>query len=96
MSDFSVGICVINLHIPESQSLKAKRSVVKRLKEKIKNQFPLSVAELPNNDLWQRVDLAVAQINGSSVVISKTFESLVKFVESFHSVTIVDYKIEML
>ena len=96
MSDFSVGICVINLHLPHSQSLKTKRSVVKSLKDKIKNQFPVSIAEIGDNNLWQRIDLAVAQINGTASVISRTFENLVEFIESYHDVAIVDYKIEML
>jgi uncharacterized protein len=96
MSDFSVGICVINLHIPDSRSLKSKRSVVKSLKDRIKNQYPVSIAEIPDNDLWQRVDLALAQINGSSAIISKTFESIIQFIESNYSVSIVDFNIEML
>ena len=96
MSNFAVGICLINIHIPESRSMKAKRSVIKSLKEKIKNQFPVSIAEISNNDLWQRADLAAAQINSSSVVISRTFEKLIEFIESNHAVSLIDYKIEML
>jgi len=95
MSNFSVGVCILNLHIPQSRSLKAKRGIIQSLKNKIRNQFPVSVAEVGDNDLWQRVDLAIAQINGSSLVIDKTFDNLIKFIESNHSVTIVDYKIEL-
>jgi uncharacterized protein len=96
MSDFSVGICVIQLHIPHSQSLKSKRSVVKSLKEKIKNQYPVSIAEVGNLELWQKVELALAQVNNSSSLISNTFEKIIKFIESHHEINLIDYKVEML
>ena len=96
MSDFSLGVCIINLHIPHSQSLKAKRSVVKSLKDRIKNQFPVSIAEVGDLDVWQKVELAVAQINSSSAVINSTFEKLIDFIESHHEINLIDYKIEML
>lgn len=96
MSDFSIGICVINLHLPCSNSLKAKRSIIKSLKDRIKNKFPVSIAEVGDNDLWQRIELAIAQVSGSASIINKTFESLLGFIESHHEVNLVDYKIEML
>ena len=66
MSNFSLGVCLINLYIPESQSLKMKRSVVKSLKDKIKRQFPVSIAEVGNGDLWQSVDFAIGSTSVKS------------------------------
>ena len=58
-----VGICRIELHIPESRSLKDKRQVIKRIKDKIRNSFNVSIAEIDNNDLWQRASLGVSVIS---------------------------------
>ena len=48
-----VGSYRIELHFPESRSLKAKRSVLNRLKSRL-SQLNLSVAEVEGQDKWQR------------------------------------------
>jgi uncharacterized protein YlxP (DUF503 family) len=57
-----VGIALIELHIPGSSSLKAKRSVLNRIKERVKNRFNASVAEVDYQDLWQRAAIGVAVV----------------------------------
>ncbi|HEC82890.1 MAG TPA: DUF503 domain-containing protein, partial [Firmicutes bacterium] len=49
-----VCTCLVSLHIPDSGSLKAKRLVIRRLKDRIRNKFNVSVAEVDDFDLWQR------------------------------------------
>ena len=46
----NAGVCKIRLHIPESQSLKEKRRVVKSITSRIRNQFNISVAEVGDYD----------------------------------------------
>ena len=41
-----VGLLTLDLHIPEANSLKSKRMVIKSLIQKIKNKFNVSVAEV--------------------------------------------------
>ena len=58
-----VGTYQIELFIPASQSLKAKRSVVQSLKAKLA-QLNVAVAEVDGQDLWQRAVLGVAAVSG--------------------------------
>jgi uncharacterized protein YlxP (DUF503 family) len=49
-----VGLLTLELYLFEAQSLKEKRIIIKSLKDRIKNKFNVSVAEVDANDLWQR------------------------------------------
>ena len=55
-----VGILFVELHFPESGSLKGKRKYVKSAKAQLQNRFGASVAEVDHHDLWQRAGLTVA------------------------------------
>ena len=55
-----VGILTVELHFPESGSLKGKRKHVKSAKAQLRERFGASVAEVDHHDLWQRSTLAVA------------------------------------
>ena len=57
-----VGLLRLDLHVPGAQSLKDKRSVVKRLKDQLRGRFNLAVAEVEANDLWQRATLGLCAI----------------------------------
>ena len=55
-----VGILTVELHFPESGSLKGKRRYVKSAKAQLRERFGASVAEVDHHDLWQRSRLTVA------------------------------------
>jgi uncharacterized protein YlxP (DUF503 family) len=55
-----VGILSVELHFPESGSLKGKRKFVKSAKAQLQQRFGASVAEVDHHELWQRSRLTVA------------------------------------
>jgi uncharacterized protein len=55
-----VGILSVELHFPESRSLKGKRKHLASAKAQLQNRFGASVAEVDHHDLWQRARLTVA------------------------------------
>ena len=55
-----VGILSVELHFPESGSLKGKRKYVKSAKAQLQNRFGASVAEVDHHELWQRSRLTVS------------------------------------
>lgn len=60
MSTGFVGILSVELHFPESGSLKGKRKFVKSAKAQLQHRFGVSVAEVDHHELWQRARLMVA------------------------------------
>jgi uncharacterized protein len=59
-----IGILTIEIHIEHSHSLKEKRHVVKSLKDRLRERFNVSVAEIDHLDSWQ--DSVVAAVNVSN------------------------------
>lgn len=60
MSTGFVGILCVELHFPESNSLKGKRKFVKSAKAQLQHRFGAAVAEVDHHDLWQRARLTLA------------------------------------
>ena len=57
-----VGLLTVELHVPGSQSLKDKRMVLRRIKDRLK-KFNVAVSEVEHHDLWQRAALAVVTVS---------------------------------
>ena len=55
-----VGILSVELHFPESGSLKGKRKYVKSAKAQLQNRLGASVAEVDYHELWQRSRLTLS------------------------------------
>ncbi len=86
----------MDIHIPDSGSLKSKRFVLKSLKDRVHNKFNVSIAEVDSNDLWQRSSLGVAVVANDSSHAHKVLEKVAAFTESTPEIEILDYKIEVL
>ena len=60
MASVYVGILSLELHFPESSSLKDKRMHLRSLKAQLANRVGCSVAEVDHHDTWQRSRLTLA------------------------------------
>jgi uncharacterized protein YlxP (DUF503 family) len=58
-----VGLLTLELHIPDAHSLKDKRQVLRSLKDKLRKDFNVAVAELEHHDVWQRSVIGVVTIS---------------------------------
>ncbi len=91
-----VGLLTLDLHIPEANSLKTKRMVVKSLIDRIKNKFNVSVAEVDAQNLWQRSVIGIAIVANETLIINKVFEKIRTVVYNTHEVEVIDSTTEML
>jgi uncharacterized protein len=90
-----VGICSVELRIPGNDSLKGKRSVVRRIKERVKNTFNVSVAEVADLDTLQRAGLGIAFVSNDASHVHSTLSKVVNFIDRLYLAEIVDYHIEV-
>jgi uncharacterized protein len=58
-----VGLLTLELHIPDAQSLKDKRQVLRSLKDRLRRQFNVAVAELDHHEAWQRSVIGVVTLS---------------------------------
>ncbi len=91
-----VGLLTLDLHIPEANSLKSKRAVVKSLIDRIKNKFNVSIAEVDAQNLWQRCIIGIAFVSNETVMIHRVFEKIRTLVLNANSIELLDSNIELL
>ena len=60
-----IAILTLEVRIEAAQSLKDKRQVLRSLKDKLRQSFNVSVAELDETNLWQRATIGVVSISSS-------------------------------
>lgn len=90
-----VGTLRMELHIPASHSLKAKRSVVNHVKERLRTRFNASVAEIDYQDLWQRAALGVAVVSGEGAGLDRVLRDILEVVEREDRLQVLDYQIRI-
>lgn len=55
-----VGVAKLSLAIPNAHSLKEKRMVIRRVKDRIRERLGIAINEVGELDVWQRAELGVA------------------------------------
>lgn len=90
-----VSVCQIELCIPENQSLKGKRQVIKSIITRLQNRYKVSVAEVDNQNLWQLSTLGIACVSNHRRHADETLSNVVKFiVQNYPNVELLSSEIE--
>jgi uncharacterized protein YlxP (DUF503 family) len=89
-----IAAAQITLMIPENDSLKGKRRVVKSLVEKVRHKFAAAVAEVGDNDLWQKARIGVALVGNDAQLLSSRLQQIMQFIENQHLAEIIDSQVE--
>lgn len=64
-----IGLLQAHISIPDSRSLKDKRSALRSLKDRLHNEMNVSVAEVGDQDLWQSARLAIVTVAATRDVV---------------------------
>jgi len=79
----TIGLLTVEIHLPQSRSLKDKRQVVRGVKDRLRSRHNVAVSELEEGaDLWQRASVAVVSVASQRDVLERLFESVVREIES--------------
>jgi uncharacterized protein YlxP (DUF503 family) len=79
-----VGVLRLTLHLPEPGSLKSKRHLLRSAIDRVKAKFNVSVAEVADNDLWQRSVVGVSAVGNDHAFVNETLDKVADFVASMH------------
>ena len=90
-----VGILQVDLSIPGADSLKSKRMVLRSLKDRIRREFNVSVAEVADNDQWQSASLAIAVVSNDKRFANQVLSKVVDLIEATHDSVVDDYRLSM-
>src|SRR3954470_24654509 len=90
----AIGVLTLELRIESSHSLKEKRHVVQSLKDRLRHKFNVAVAEIANQDLWQRATVAAVTVSGDRVFAEKVLQSVEDEAAAILGGTLTDTSVE--
>lgn len=92
----TVGILKLVIIIQDSNSLKQKRMVLHSLKARLRNKFNVAVAQIADEDKWQKSTLAVVGVEKNRNSINSILSRVVNFIENANSLELVNYEMELI
>ncbi len=79
----TIGLYTFEIHLPGARSLKDKRQVLRRLKDRLRARFNVAVAEYrEHTDLWQRGRLVIVSVAQDRDALVRLFEAIHRESES--------------
>ncbi|MGD0675240.1 MAG: DUF503 domain-containing protein [Polyangiaceae bacterium] len=90
-----VGVLRLTFHIPHARSLKDKRRVVQRLRDRVRSRFDVSIAEVEAQDLHQRAVFGVCVVSGDAAVCDSVLEQVAHAAELSEDAVLTDRATEI-
>ena len=90
----TVGIARITLFLSASHSLKDKRMVLRRLKAHVRERFNAAIAEVGENELWQRAAVGITVVGNERAHTEAVLDEVICFVRGSADVTHVDRELQ--
>jgi uncharacterized protein YlxP (DUF503 family) len=89
-----VGCLYLDLFISESQSLKDKRRVLRRIKDRAQQKFRVAVAETGGQDLWQKAEVTFVAVANERLQVDRTLSSVADWVNKEPGFVIAERRLE--
>lgn len=91
-----VGLLTLELHIPEAQSLKDKRQVLRSLKDRLRGQFNVAVAELDHHDVWQRSVVGIVTLSNEDSHVEESLQHVLAEADRLLGPFLISHAVEYL
>ena len=91
-----VGLLTLELHIPDAQSLKDKRQVLRSLKDKLRRQFNVAVAELDHHEAWQRSIIGVVTLSTAEQHVEESLQLVLQEADRLLGPVLINHVVEMI
>jgi len=90
-----VGLLTLELHFPDAQSLKDKRQVLRSLKDKLRRQFNVAVAELDHHDVWQRSVIGIVTLSNEERHVQESLQKVLDEADHILGSFLIGQKLEI-
>ena len=85
-----VGCCSIKFFLHGNRSLKDKRRVINSIRDRMKNKFNVSIAEIGDQDVWQTIHLGIVAVGSDQQYLEGLMNQVTGFVENMHLAEMTD------
>lgn len=91
-----VAVCRVELMIPGANSLKAKRMVLRSVLDRIRARFHVSIAEVGEQDTWQRASVGFAVVSNDRAHVNSIADQITGAMSGAKDCYIADRALEIL
>ena len=91
-----VGVMQVELMVSDAFTLKDKRRVVKSIKDRVSNEFNVSIAEVDALDRHRQAILGISLVGNDSSYVRTSLDKLLNRFRRFRGASLVDYQIELI
>jgi uncharacterized protein len=91
-----VGVSRIEIFFPENHSLKDKRQAIKKIVEKTRARFNISIMEVDPSNLWQRASIGFSVIGVKQDHVNSAIENVCEYIESLYVGEVINTKTEII
>lgn len=91
-----VGLLTLELHLAEAQSLKDKRQVLRRLKERLRANYNVAVAELDFEDTWQRSVVGVVTLSNEEQHVEEQLQKVLAEADRILGPLLISHVVDLL
>lgn len=91
-----VGTARINLQLHGVSSLKDKRSIVRRIVHRVRNEFDISAAETAHQDSHRQAQIGLAVVTSDARLADSLMRRAVNFIVDMHLAEVLDDHVEVL
>jgi hypothetical protein len=91
-----IGVCQLDFRIPENQSLKGKRHVLRKMIDRVRHRFNVAISEVGDNDLWQRGQIGICTVGNDRRHINSSLDKVIDFIEKMNLVEMVRTEMEII
>lgn len=90
-----LGLCTVELFLPNGHSLKEKRQILHSLKDRLR-KLNVSVAEIGDQDLWQKALLGIACVSNERAHITSMLDQALNMIRGVPTLEVLQSRIELL
>ncbi len=92
-----IGVCTIQLRMPENSSLKDKRQILRSVTDRVRGRFNVSIAEVADNDTWRLATLGIACVTNDAGHADEVLGKVVNYIHDLRlDAEIVDCQTEVI
>ncbi len=91
-----IECCAMKFYLHGNNSLKEKRRITKSIKDRIKNKFNISIAEIGDQDIWQTLHIGMVAVGPDPKYLEGLMTQAVNFIDNMHLAEMTDCQIKTL
>lgn len=91
-----VAVCRVELVIPGANSLKSKRMVLRSVLDRIRARFHVSIAEVGEQDTWQRASIGFAVVSNDRPHVTSVADQIFAAIDGARDCYVADRALEVI